>query len=146
VFAHCFAVEDASARRLEDALAAYLKQGGAVIIDGQLAVEDENSKPRDHAALDALLEIEYGGAQGDMEYRVVARDNRHFVSRGFEPGQYLSQPMATGLQIVQFPGGGGTLLITTNGKRPRRGWRLVKAGPWPEPDSGIVLSVSPFAL
>jgi hypothetical protein len=117
VFAQCFAVEDALARRLEDSLAVYLKRGGGVIIDGRLAAEDETGKPRDHAALNSLLGVDCGGVHGDPECRIVAQNNRHFISRGFEASQYLSQPMADGLNILQFPQGAGALLITTKGRR-----------------------------
>ena len=117
VFAQCFAVEDAMARRLEAALGAYLQAGGGVIVDGRLAVVDENGKPRDHAALDALLGVEYPGLQGDTGFRVTVKDNRHFIVRQFDPGQYMNQFMAAGLNIIQFAGQTGTLLVSTDGKQ-----------------------------
>ncbi len=117
VFAQCFAVQEGVARRLETALGAYLKSGGGVIVDGRLAVADENGKPRDHAALDALLGVEYPGLQGDTGFRVTVRDSRHFIVRRFDTGQYLNQFMARGLNIVQFAGQTGTLLVSTDGKQ-----------------------------
>ncbi len=117
VFAQCFAVEEGVARRLETALAAYLKSGGGVIVDGRLAVLDENGRPRNHAALDALLGVEYPGPQGDTGFRVTVTDNRHFIVRQFAPGQYLNQFMARELNIIQFAGQIGTLLVTTDDKR-----------------------------
>ncbi len=124
VFAQCFAVEDAPARQLETALGAYLQAGGGVIVDGRLAVVDENGKPRDHAALDALLGIEYPGLQGDTGFRVTVKDNRHFIVRQFDPGQYLNQFMAGGLNILQFAGQTGTLLVSTDG---RQSWPFLSA-------------------
>ena len=117
VFAQCFAVEEEEARRLEVALGAYLKSGGGVIVDGRLAVVDENGKPRNHSALDGLLGIEYPGLQGDTGFRVTVRDNRHFIVRQFDPGQYLNQFMAKGLNIIQFAGQAGTLLVSTDDKQ-----------------------------
>ncbi len=124
VFAQCFAVEEAVARKLETALGDYLKTGGGVIVDGRLAVVDESGKSRDHAALDALLGIEYPGLQGDTGFRVTVRDNRHFIVRQFDPGQYMNQFMARGLNIIQFAGQAGTLLVTTD---DRQSWPFLSA-------------------
>jgi hypothetical protein len=117
VFAQITCVEEKTLAALAGSLEKYLAGGGNVIVDGPLATSDEAGKERDHAALDALLGIAYGGAQGDSNYRIKAPANGHYVTRAFEAGQFLSQPLARGLKILSFKEGGEVLLISTDGKR-----------------------------
>jgi hypothetical protein len=52
----------------------------------------------------------------DSAYRIQVLDNHHFITKEFEPKQYLSQMLARGLEIQQFTSGGEVLLTSTNGQ------------------------------
>ena len=116
VFAQCTALSDKTYAVLTSVLEKYLAGGGNVIVEGALGKFDETGKERNHEALDALLGIEYGGMQGDQNFRIRTVNNEHYATRPFESGEFLSQPLARGLNIVKFKGGGPALLVSTDGK------------------------------
>ena len=117
VFAQCFAVEDDLVASLTPSLDKYIQSGGSVIVDGPLAVEDEKGNKRSSGGLDALLGLEYEGIRGDTWFRIRMSGNDHFITRMLDYGQFVTQPLAGGLNIVKFKQGGSTLLVTTDGKQ-----------------------------
>ena len=110
IFAQCADVADARYPGLVSGLKSYLAQGGSVILDGRLAVNDERSQERDHSALDGLLGLRYPGYFGDKYDRIRVSDNDHYATRSFAPGQFITQHLAEGLNIVAFAEGGQVLL------------------------------------
>jgi hypothetical protein len=114
VLAECTSIEPETVARLTPVLARYLKQGGNVLIDGSLGAYTKEGKSQTPAALWSLLGIESSGLEGDTNFRIQVRDNHHFITRSFERSQYLSQPLAKGLEIQQFSSGGHVLVTSTN--------------------------------
>jgi hypothetical protein len=116
VFAQCTSVEPETLGLLTSVLKRYLDQGGNVIIDGPLGAFTKDGKAQVPAALWSLLGISNSGVKGDASFRIQVRDNHHFITRRFEPSQYLSQLLAKGLEIQQFSSGGHVLVTTTNAR------------------------------
>lgn len=116
VFAECTSIEPDTVRRLTPILATYMNQGGNVLIDGPVGAFEQNGKDQSPAALWSLLGISSSGVKGDTNFRIQVSDNHHFITRPFAPSQYLSQPLAKGLEIQQFSSGGHVLVTSTNGR------------------------------
>jgi hypothetical protein len=114
VFAECTSIEPDTVNQLRTVLASYLKKGGSVVIDGPLGAYTKNGKAQVPAALWTLLGISGSGVKGDPNFRIRVQDNHHFITRPFQPSQYLSQSLAKGLEIQQFSSGGHVLLTSTN--------------------------------
>jgi hypothetical protein len=117
VLPQCSAISEKTYTELTHALEKYLAAGGNVIVEGPLGRNDETGKERDHNALDALLGLEYGGMQGDQTFRIRTASNDHYITRPFEQRQFLSQPLARGLNILKFKEGGQVLLVSTDQKQ-----------------------------
>ncbi len=116
VFAQCTAVDADTLARLTALVRRYLDQGGNVIIDGPLGGFAGDGQPQVPAGLWSLLGISASGVRGDATFRVQVRDNRHYITRPFEPTQYLSQSLAKGLQIQQFSSAGHVLVVSSNAR------------------------------
>jgi hypothetical protein len=114
VFAECTSMEPDTVSLLTRVLASYLKQGGNLLIDGPLGAFTRDGKAQAAAALWSLLGISSSGVKGDTDFRIQVRDNHHYITRAFEPSQYLSQALAKGLEIQQFSSGGHVLVTSTN--------------------------------
>ena len=115
VFAQCSSAEDKLTEGLVRALRDYLRAGGNVIIDGPLGIYDENAKPREKQVLHELLGLNYIGLKGDSNCRIRVATTDHFVTRQFEGGQFLTQHLAKGLNILNFAESGDVLLSSTDG-------------------------------
>lgn len=114
IFGQCGYLENALYPKLLPALKAYLEKGGSLIIDGPLAAADEKARERDHKKLDALLGLRYAGFHGDFDFRIRAAENAHYITRVFEPGQFLTQHLVSGLNILDFDGEAQRLLLSGN--------------------------------
>ncbi len=116
VFTQCGYAENGQAAGLAAALKKYIDRGGSLVIDGPLALYDETGKDRDHAELDRLLGIAYDGFRGGPGNRIKVRENLHYITAPFEAGQYVTQHLAGGLNVVGFASGGRALLVTADEK------------------------------
>lgn len=114
IFGQCGYVENALYPKLLPDLKTYLEKGGNLIIDGPLAAADEKARERDHKKLDALLGLHYAGFHGDSDFRIKAAENAHYITRIFEPGQFLTQHLVSGLNILDFEGEAQRLLLSGN--------------------------------
>jgi len=113
ILGQCSYVAEKDYSSFSATLKQYLRQGGHLIIDGPLAVYDENAKERDHTALDELIGVSYQGFQGNDKFRIRSKDARHYITRIFVPGQFVSQHLVGGLNILS---GGETLLVCCDEK------------------------------
>jgi hypothetical protein len=116
VLAQCTAVEADTAERLTPTLQKYLARGGHLIIDGPLAAFTKDGQPQTPEALWGLLGVSASGSKGDSTFRIQVASCDHPITQLFEKSQYLSQPMARGLEIQQFSADGKNLLVSTNGR------------------------------
>ncbi|MFO7888886.1 MAG: hypothetical protein R6V04_00945 [bacterium] len=114
IFGQCTYVEQSVYSDLLKSIKQYTDKGGNIIIDGPFAVSDEDTEDRDHAALDKILGINYRGFHGNSEYRVRTADNLHYITKNFEKGEYITQHLVNGLNILEAADGGNVLLTTTN--------------------------------
>jgi len=114
IFGQCAYVDEAAYQKLLSSLQGYIAGGGNVLVDGPLATSDEQARDRDHAALDALLGINYGGFRGNSDYRIKIVDNSHNITRPFEANEFATQHLVNGLNILQFKSGGEVLLVSNN--------------------------------
>jgi hypothetical protein len=117
IFAQCTSADEATYNQLIPLLTNYLARGGAVVLDGPLAIFDEHGKERNHKALDDVLGLQYAGFQGDTSFRIQVLSNRHYVTRPFEATQYLTPVLGDGLHILKFRDGGDLLLVSTDGTK-----------------------------
>ena len=116
VFAQATQVDDATYSQIVLRLRTYLAGNHSVIIDGPLAIKNENAKERDHHDLDDLLGLEYKGLLGGTEYRIRVTSNDHYVTRGFEVSQFLTPVLASATNVLQPKSGGAVLLASTDGQ------------------------------
>jgi len=93
-----------------------MSDGGHLIIEGPLAINDETSKDLDHRSLDSLLEMKWIGFKGDSSARIKVTANHHFITKLFETGQSITQHLENGLNILQFKEEGEVLLHSSNGQ------------------------------
>jgi hypothetical protein len=114
VLAQCTAVEPDTVERLTPILRKYLARGGNLIIDGRLAAFTKDGRTQSPESLRALLGVSASGLKGDSTFRIQVASCDHPITQPFEKSQYLSQPMARGLEIQQFSTGGNVLLVSTN--------------------------------
>jgi uncharacterized membrane protein len=116
ILGQCAYVSDADYPGLVKSLEKYLSKGGSLIVDGPLAVNNEEAEERDHSILDGLLNIRYPGFFGDSEYRIQVADDIHYITRPYEKGQNITQHLVNGLNILAFNKDENVLLISTNGE------------------------------
>lgn len=114
VIGQCTFVEKALYPEVVKSVKSYLENGGNLIIDGPFATLDEEAQEQDHADLDALLGIEYAGFQGDSNFRIKVRDNTNYITHPFEIGQYITQHLANGLNILKFQDADTPVLLTAS--------------------------------
>lgn len=114
VLAQCTVVEPGTIQQLQPILQSYLNKGGHLILDGPLAAYTKEGQVQNPAELWSMLGISASGLKGDPTFRIQATNCDHAITRPFEPSQFLSQPLAKGLQIQQFSSGGQVLLVSTN--------------------------------
>ncbi len=114
IFGQCTYVEQSRYSDLVQSLKQYTENGGNIIIDGPLAVSDENTEDRDHTNLDNILGIDYRGFYGNSEYRIRTADNLHYITQQCEEGQYITQHLVNGLNILRGTDKSKVLLTTTN--------------------------------
>jgi uncharacterized membrane protein len=116
ILGQCAYVSNADYPGLVKALEKYLSEGGSLIVDGPLAVNDGEAEERDHSILDGLLNIRYPGFSGDSEYRIQVADDSHYITRPYDEGQNITQHLVNGLNILTFNENEDVLLISTNGE------------------------------
>jgi hypothetical protein len=116
VFAECTTVEPMTLKQLLPFLQNYLNNGGNIVIDGPLGAFAADGRQQASSELHAFLGILSSGLKADSTYRIQVLDNHHFITKEFEPKQYLSQMLARGLEVQQFTSGGEVLLTSTNGR------------------------------
>ena len=117
IFGQCGYLTEKSYNGLLKTLKSYFKQGGNVIIDGPLGLYDEKTRERDHSELDELLGMAFEGFKGNDNYRIRVIDTDHFITRKYEPLQYVTQHLVNGLNVQGFKSGGRTLLELTDENR-----------------------------
>lgn len=105
VLAQCSYVEEKLYPQMVSSLKKYLSTGGHLIIDGPLAIYDESAQSRKHDDLDSLLGIEYTGFKGDSTYRIKINSIDHYITRCYEPNQFITQHLVNGLNIFSFKTG-----------------------------------------
>ncbi|MGH7491841.1 MAG: hypothetical protein ACREOO_05555 [bacterium] len=114
IFGQCGYVAEAVYQNFKNSLQHYLAGGGNVIVDGPLAVSDERTRDRQHHDLDAVLGVEYAGFKGSSDFRIKIAHNAHYITRPFEANQFATQPLANGLNILQFKQNGEALLVSSD--------------------------------
>lgn len=114
VFGQCTYIPVKLYPKLISSIVSYLSNGGNIIIDGPIAMSDENAKDLDHSQLDELLGINYGGFQGDSDFRIKIQKEDHYISRIFKRGQFMTQHLVNGLNILSFKEGGEVLLSSSD--------------------------------
>ena len=114
VFGQCAYTDQMSYEKFTKALARYLAQGGNVIIDGPLAVSDQEAGDRKHEDLDLLLGLQYDGFRGNPDYRIKIADNSHYITRPFAADQFATQHLVNGLNILKFKQPAEVLLVSTD--------------------------------
>ncbi|HEX7424709.1 MAG TPA: hypothetical protein VF311_12605 [Terriglobales bacterium] len=117
VFAQAALVDGATYSQIVLRLRAYLAGDHSVMLDGPLAIKDENAKERDHRALDDLLGLDYKGLLGGTGYRIRVTSNDHYVTRRFEASQFLTPVLASATNVLQPRSGGAVLLVSTDGRQ-----------------------------
>jgi hypothetical protein len=129
VFAQCTTIEPITLKQLVPFLQNHLENGGNIVIDGPLGAFAADGRQQKSTELEALLGISSLGLRSDSTFRVQVLDNHHFITKEFEPKQYLSQMLARGLEIQKFTSGGEVLLTSTNGREsfPFLSYRTTKA-------------------
>ncbi len=116
ILGQCTYVSNTDYPGLVKALDRYLSKGGSLIVDGPLAVNDEEAEERDHSKLDELLDIRYPGFFGNSEYRIRVADDIHYITCLYDEGQFITQHQVNGLNILTFSEEGDVLLISTDGE------------------------------
>lgn len=114
ILAQCSYATDAVYAATLTVVKNHLARGGHLIIDGPLAVYDEQAQSRDHAALDSLVGVRYDGFRGDDLCRIRVATTDHYITRPFAAEQFLTQHLTGGLNILS---GGQTLLVNGDEKR-----------------------------
>lgn len=114
VFAQAKSVDNATYNRLVSDLGEYASAGGSLILDGPLAIQDDGGKEREHGTLDKVIGVSYGGAQGGTEFRVRNSPERHWITRTFMSGQFLSPILAAPVEVLKPASGGAVLLSLTS--------------------------------
>ena len=117
ILAQCGYVEDVLYNNLLSSLEEYLKQGGNIIIDGPLALNDGQAKERDHNKLDDLLNFKYNSFYGNSNFRLKVHRNRHYITQSFETGEFITQHVVNGLNITEFNDFSDTLITFTDEKK-----------------------------
>lgn len=140
VIAQCGYVADSLYMKLLDPLHDYIKSGGSLIIDGPFAIYSGDAIERNHSELDMLIGIQHEGFQGDSEYRIQVNTTGHFITRNQARGEFVTQHLVNGLNILKPVEGGETLLVFTDGKKstPFLSTKHFKAG-------GRLILVSDFS-
>jgi hypothetical protein len=114
VITQCSYVDQKVYPDLVSALRKHMANGNHLIIEGPLAVYDETSKDLDHHRLDSLLEMEWIGFKGDSKMRIRVAANTHYITKLFEKGQFITQHLENGLNILQFKHDGEVLLVSAD--------------------------------
>jgi len=102
VFAQCTYLDNQLYDPLIAIIEKYFNKGGHIILDGPLALNDEDARERNYDRLFRLLGIEYRGFSGDSTFRLKISENSHYITRDWQINQYISQHVANGLNIVDF--------------------------------------------
>jgi len=110
IISQCAFLTDGTYNEILNVLEKYLADGGNIILDGPFGHFDENTRQRDHSALDKLLGIKYFGFNGDSTFRVKVKNKDHFITKNFNEGQFITQHIAGGLNIQNFDKDGNVLL------------------------------------
>ena len=88
----------------------YLSAGGNLIVDGPLALFDENRVERTTERIRSVLGVEYIGFHAGTDYRIRVEKSPHYATRSFLPGEYVTQHLDGGLNVMRFTGAGEVLL------------------------------------
>ena len=102
IFAQCAYVDEKYYKGLLSALQDYLTKSGNLIIDGPLATSDKDARDLKHKDLDDLLGLQYDGFRGDMNFRIKVTGNLHYITKPFESGQFITQHLVNGLNVITF--------------------------------------------
>jgi hypothetical protein len=116
IIAQCGYVADSLYENLRDPLHNYIKQGGSLIIDGPFAIYTDDASERDHSELDSVIGLQYEGFQGNSEYRIQVNTTEHFIIQNQDSGEFVTQHLVNGLNIIKPGPKGETLLVLTDGK------------------------------
>ncbi|GAB4362969.1 MAG: hypothetical protein Kow0042_00450 [Calditrichia bacterium] len=140
ILAQCGYVADSLYEKLVPALQNYREQGGSLIIDGPLALYTAEAQERDHVAMDKLLGIRYAGFRGNSDYRIKVRSTDHYINRMREAGEFVTQHLVNGLNILAPAGKGDSLLVCTNEQQQ---YPFLSTASFPE--GGRLVLVSDFS-
>ncbi len=118
VLTQCSLVEEYLYQEMLMNLPDYLSSNGKnLIVDGPIAIFNEQGEERDNQALEDLIGIESVGFKGDNSFRIKVQTSNHFISKYLDEKQYVTQHMTDGLDIIQFKDKlAKPLLISTNEK------------------------------
>jgi len=61
--------------------------------------------------------MEWIGFKGDSGLRIKVAANSHYITRLFETGQFITQHLENGLNILQFKEGGEVFIVRWQRKR-----------------------------
>jgi hypothetical protein len=117
IISQCAFLTDGTYNEILNVLEKYLADGGNIILDGPFGHFDENTRQRDHLALDKLLGIKYFGFNGDSTFRIKVKNKDHFITKNFNEGQFITQHIAGGLNIQNFDKDGNVLLEISNDQK-----------------------------
>jgi hypothetical protein len=114
IISQCSYLTDSVYNQFLEVIEKYLNEKGNLILDGPPGHFDENTKQRDHSALDKLLNIKSSGFFGGPDYRIKVRSNDHFITSNFARDEFITQHIVGGLNIQSFDKDGIVLLDLTD--------------------------------
>lgn len=101
VLTQCTHLSDALYDGLRRALRDYTAAGGSVVIDGPLGHWRAADAERPERPIYADLGISWRGERGDDLSRIAVADPLHYVSRPWSSGEFLTQYLAGGLNVLE---------------------------------------------
>ncbi len=116
IFSQCAFVEDSLYGEMVRSLGRFIAGGGSVILDGPLALYNEKATDRNHGGLDSLLGVRFLGFRGNSNFRIKVANGSHWMSSPFEEGEWLTQHLANGLNILAFQDSSGAVLAFSDGR------------------------------
>jgi hypothetical protein len=116
ILVRCSSVSTRVYQGLIRTLRNYLAAGGNIIVDGPIAASDEKGHARDPKELYAVLALENKGLHDNVGQRLRVAESSHYITRNFRPGEFLTQNLGGGLQILKFKSLSQLLVASTDGK------------------------------
>jgi hypothetical protein len=105
ILTQCTYIARADIARATSLIRDFHKAGGQLIVDGPFALYDDNGSRYSGSDYTPIPEITYNGFRGNREFRIRNSDNRHFITRLYERGAFITQHLVGGLNILQYDAG-----------------------------------------